>query len=325
MTKPERVAAALKGGAVDRVPVSAWWHDFPREWTAHGLAEAALEAYRKYDWDFMKVNPRFSYCAEPWGVEYTTYPDRLPTIATKAVQSPEDLARITSVDATHPIYAEQIEALRLIADGLGGEAQFIETVFSPLATMSFLTGSTKYVQRLMADHPAELEAALDAITQSSVTLVRAVFDTGASGIFYAAVEWGSSDHISWADYERFGKPYDVRILEAAAGAPLNVLHVCQQRNHLMRSLDYPVAAFNWDVHGDGNPGLAEVLAVTDKAVIGGANRATLLHGSYGDVIAESDAANEATGGRRWIRSPGCSIDPACDEANLFAMQGAVQR
>ena len=37
MTKTKRVLAALRGQDVDRPPVSAWWHDFQREWSAEGL------------------------------------------------------------------------------------------------------------------------------------------------------------------------------------------------------------------------------------------------------------------------------------------------
>jgi hypothetical protein len=55
MSKAERVTAALKGRAVDRRPVSAWWHDYKREWSAADLAEATLEYYRKYGWDYIKV------------------------------------------------------------------------------------------------------------------------------------------------------------------------------------------------------------------------------------------------------------------------------
>ncbi|MFQ5880753.1 MAG: uroporphyrinogen-III decarboxylase, partial [Dehalococcoidia bacterium] len=64
MTKRQRVFAALEGDEVDRVPVSAWGHDFLREWSAEGLALATLDAYRNYDWDFIKVNPRATYYAE---------------------------------------------------------------------------------------------------------------------------------------------------------------------------------------------------------------------------------------------------------------------
>ena len=70
MSKRERTFAALRGDEVDRVPVSAWWHDFPREWSPEGLAEATLEAYRRYDWDFVKVNPRACYYGGDWGAHY---------------------------------------------------------------------------------------------------------------------------------------------------------------------------------------------------------------------------------------------------------------
>jgi hypothetical protein len=45
MNKRERVMAALAGQPVDRVPASFWGHDFLREWTAQGLADAMLESF----------------------------------------------------------------------------------------------------------------------------------------------------------------------------------------------------------------------------------------------------------------------------------------
>src|SRR5438445_4615254 len=94
MSKTERVTAALNGRAADRPPVSAWWHDYKREWSAADLAEATLEYYRKYGWDYIKVNPRFSYYAEDWGATYRRYQDRMPEIDHPAVSSPEDLRRL---------------------------------------------------------------------------------------------------------------------------------------------------------------------------------------------------------------------------------------
>jgi len=58
MNKKERVDAALNGESVDRVPASMWGHDFEREWSPQSLAEAMVENFTRYDWDFMKVNPR---------------------------------------------------------------------------------------------------------------------------------------------------------------------------------------------------------------------------------------------------------------------------
>lgn len=324
MSKQERVTAALKGQAVDRVPVSAWWHDYKREWSAADLASTTLKQYETYGWDYIKVNPRFSYYAEDWGTTYRRYDDRMPEVDHKAVQSAEDLHKLAKLDGTSGVWAEQLEALRLIRDALAGEAPFIQTVFSPLAVLTRITGSTKYVQKLMAEHPDDLDSALAVIEATLTQYAKACLDAGASGIFYAAVEWGTADNISWADYERFGKPYDLRILASVRGAPMNVLHVCRDNNHLEHVLDYPVAAFNWDVRGAGNPTFAEALANTDKVVIGGVRVATLLDAEPPEVSAEAHGARAETANRRFLLAPGCSINPATPPRNLTAMVEAAR-
>src|SRR5256712_13809919 len=98
MTKPERVLAALHGDAVDHVPVSAWWHDFAREWSAADLAETTLEAYRKYDWDFIKVNPRASYFGEAFGANYAQREGRQPDLIEPGISSSEHPRRIERQD-----------------------------------------------------------------------------------------------------------------------------------------------------------------------------------------------------------------------------------
>src|SRR5579885_3361473 len=69
MNKIERVNAAVRGQPVDRVPASVWGHDYLREWTPEGVAQAMLENYHAYDWDYMKFNPRASYHVEDWGAK----------------------------------------------------------------------------------------------------------------------------------------------------------------------------------------------------------------------------------------------------------------
>lgn len=324
MSKQERVNAALKGQAVDHVPVSAWWHDYAREWAADRLAETTLEAYTTNGWDFVKVNPRFSYYAEDWGTTYRRFDDRMPEVDHKAVQSAQELRDLRPIDGTAGAWGEQLAALRLIGKGLKGEAPFIQTVFSPLATLTRITGSTKFVQKLLAEHPDDVDAGLGAIAQTLTAYAKACLDAGASGIFYAGVEWGSADNISWADYERFGKPYDLQILAAVSGAPLNVLHVCRDHNHLEHMLDYPVAAFHWDVHGAGNPTFTEVLANTSKAVAGGVAVSTLMDAEPSDITAEAQRARAETDERRFLLAPGCSINPATRPANLQALAQAAR-
>src|SRR3989304_5962106 len=52
--------------------------------------------------------------------------------------------------------AEQLEALRRIGEGLGGEVSFIQTVFSPLSVVSRMANDRELVRRWMAEAPEAL-------------------------------------------------------------------------------------------------------------------------------------------------------------------------
>ncbi len=327
MTKPERVFAALRGGDVDRVSVSAWGHDFRREWSPEGLAAATLEAYRKYGWDFIKVNPRATYYAEDWGARFrpSGQPDKGPDLVEAAVKSHEDLPSIQPLDITHGSYGEQLAALHIIARELAGEAPFIQTVFSPLAVMSRLTGSTSFVQKLMREHARQLQPSLAAIAETLAAYARACLDAGASGIFFATVEWGSADNISIEDYDRFARPFDLRVLEAVRDASFNAFHVCRDNNHLASLLDYPVHAFQWASRSPTNPSLSDIAGRTGKALMGGIDhQQTILDGSPDDVTAQAREALDASGGRRLLLAPECSIDPQTPPDNIRAMVEAAR-
>ena len=337
LTKRERVFAALSGAEVDRVPVSAWGHDFLREWTAEGLAEATLEAYRRYDWDFIKVNPRASYYVEDWGGRYqpSGRADAPPQTLAVAINSAAELRSLRPLDPSRGAYGEQIAALRLIRDGLasapggsasgGGEAPFVQTVFSPLAVASRLAGGHEPIRRYMEDASQDLEAGLAVIAQTLAAYARACLEAGADGIFFASVDWGSRKHASAEQYNRFGRPFDLQVLEAVRGASFNILHVCRDNNMLTDLLDYPVHAFHWATTGAGNPSLADILSRTDKAVMGGVSHdSTMLSDRPEDVEAEALAAIATTGGRRFLLAPGCSIAPQTPEANLRAMIAAAR-
>lgn len=319
----DRVLAALQGQEVDRVPVSAWWHDFAREWSPQGLAAHTLESYRRYGWDFLKVNPRATYYAEAWGARFRPRPDAAPELIEPLIRSAEDLARIRPLDPEGGPLGEQLAALEIIARDLAGEAPFIQTVFCPLAVVSRMAGSTEAVQRLMREHPSRLLDALEAITSTLAPYARACLARGASGIFLATVEWGSQEVISPEDHDRFSRPFDLRILEGVRGAPFNVLHVCRANNLLEHLLDYPVAAFHWAPHQRANPSLSYIAVRTDRAVMGGVSQdTTLASGSPEAVVAEARAAIRETGGRRFLLAPGCAANPRSPEANLQALAEA---
>jgi uroporphyrinogen decarboxylase len=327
MSKRERVLAALRGDEVDHPPVSFWGHDFLHEWSAAGLAGAMVKSVHAFDYDYLKVNPRATYYAEAWGCTYRppTDPNRQPEPESWVVHEAADLARIRLLDGAGGPFAEQLEALRLIRTALGDDVPCVQTVFSPLSVVARLANDREPMRRWMTDAPDAIHAALAAVTETLAVYSRACLDAGADGIFFATTEWATHDVCTPRQYDTFGRRYDLRVLEAVRGAPMNILHVCRPNNMVDHLLDYPVAAVNWAIHAPQNKSLADVQSLTSKAVMGGVDeRHALLHGSPDDVRGQVREALAATGGRGFLLAPGCSIAPQTPPENLLAAVEAVR-
>ncbi len=329
MNKRERVEAALRGADVDRVPISFWGHSYLDEWRAQSLAEAMLANYHTHEWDYMKVNPRASYHVEDWGAVLDRPTDAFhsPKFLQIPVREPQDWRRLRPLDPEQGVLGEQLAALRLIRDGLRGEAHFVQTIFSPLSIAKYLVGDrTEPVKESMTDHRQALETALDVITRVFTDYCLACLEAGVSGIYFATTGWASRDQLREDEYRTFGLPYDLRVLEAIAGkAPFHVLHNCGDNIHFDLLADYPVSAISWAATLPGNPTLGDGLKRTRKAVMGGVSeKTTLPDGTPEEVAGEVSRAIEQTGGRRVLIGPGCSIPPRTPRANLEAAAAAAR-
>jgi len=326
MRKRERVQAALRGASVDRPPISFWRHFFEKETSAQGLAEAMLGFQRQYDWDFMKVNPRACYHAEPWGCrfQFSGQPYIEPKLVEPAVKTAEDWRKIKPLPPTAGALGEQLEALRLIKEELQGEVPFVETVFTPLSVAGRLVGSDEVMVEHLRQSPERVHEALDAITITFAGFAKACLEVGADGLFFATTGWATYDRLTDEQYAEFGRPYDVRVLQAVESAPLNILHVCRSRNMLWKLVDYQAHAINWATTDPSNPTLGEVWQRSHRAVIGGIDHVgTLRHDTPDAVKALVNAAVEQAGEGLFI-GPGCSISPQTPEANLRAARAAVE-
>jgi uroporphyrinogen decarboxylase len=327
MTRWKRVKAALAGREVDRVPVSFWGHDYAREWTAQTLAEATLDRYRRFGWDLIKVNPRSSYYAEAWGNRYQRPDEPVRSAANTeyVLKTGRELDQIAPRDVQDGPFGEQLEALRLIKQGLNDEAPFIQTVFSPLTVIGRLAGGDLgFVRRQMRERAESLHHALSAVAETLAAYAAACLKAGAAGIFLATVDWGTYDSATEEQYAEFGRPYDLQVLKAVKRADFNVLHVCRRNSMVKSLLDYPVHALNWAPELSGNPGFQDVLAAGNKAIIGGVSVRTAADGAPEDVAAEARQALAETGGRRFLLAPGCSVPPETPEANLRAALDAAE-
>jgi uroporphyrinogen decarboxylase len=326
MTSRERVWAALEGRTVDRPPVSFWGHFYHRESDAAELVEATLESWREYRWDWVKLNPRKHYHVEPWGVRYRYpgVPDVKPRLESWPVHAGGDWASVTPQPPTAGALGEQIEAVRLLRRALPSEVPLLETVFTPLAVLGEMVETPGELRAHLDSHPALVRAALEAVTVTYEPFVRELLRAGADGIYFATVDWASADLLTPAQYRAWARPFDLRVLAAAAGGPFNVLHVCKRRNLLFVFGDYPVAAFSWATTDPTNPTLREALGRLRAAVMGGISQDGALQADGpGAARAEYAAALAETGGRRWLAAPGCSIPPSTPAENLRAVRDAV--
>ena len=323
MDKRERLQAALSGGAVDRPPVALWRHFPVDDQQPEDLAAAVLEFQAQYDFDFVKVTPASSFCLKDWGAqdEWRGNPEGTREYTRRVIQRPEDWAALKVLDPHQGALGDQLRALELIRQGLAGRVPFLQTVFSPLGQARNLVGAERLAVHLRRQ-PAEVQAGLEIITQTALRFVAAAREAGIDGLFYA-VQFASARNLSEAEYRAFGEPYDRRVLAAAEGLWLNVLHLHGEDVMFDLAAGYPVQVINWHDQ-ETPPGLADGQRRFGGAVCGGLRQwETMVRGTPEQVQAEARRALAQTGGRRFILGTGCVTPVTAPRANLRAARQAV--
>jgi uroporphyrinogen decarboxylase len=164
---------------------------------------------------------------------------------------------------------------------------------------------------------------LETITESSVRFIDAARQNGIAGVFLA-LQHATYDLLTEAEYQEFGRPYDLRVLEAAQGLWFNLLHLHGSNVMFDMVSDYPVQAINW--HDQTTPpSLGEAMDRFPGALVGGLRQwETMLRGTPDWVRAEVQSAIEDTGGRRLIVGTGCVTPITAPVGNIRAARGAVE-
>lgn len=307
MNKIERVTSALNGEEVDRPPFSFWYHFGLQHMPARAHAEAEIDFYRAYDLDFLKV--------------MSDYPYPLPA-GLDEINSDEDWRRIEPIAPDNQCWREQLSTLSIINEEIGHEAMFIETIFSTWTTARRLARSGN-LTAARERYPQTLLAAMGAIATSLAGYAREVLERGAAGIFLS-LGAATDDVMTAEEYETWGRPFDLKILEAVRDAPFNVLHIHGKRIHFDSVLDYPVSALNWS-HFATAPSLKEGKKRSGKTVLGGIDEATASHVSAPEISEQVDNAISEVGTRGLIVTPGCSVPTDTREKNLRVVKSSVER
>ena len=321
-SKRRRLEAAIAGEAADRLPVALWRHWPGDDQDAAALAAAHLKWQADYDWDILKVGPASSYSVVDWGVadrwvghiEGTRETTRYP------VTQPGDWEALRAADPGQGMLARQIEALRLVGEGLHGETPFIATVFSPLSMAKHLAGNEVALSHMRQAPPA-FHRGLETLTESIIRFIDAARATGIAGIYYA-VQHAAYPLLSRDEFQIFGRPYDRRVLESAGDLWCNMVHLHGQRVMFDLVADYPAALLNWHDREAGIS-LRDGLQQFPGAASGGVSQWTLHREGPEGMLAEVADAREQTGGRRLVLGTGCVIMTTTPLRNIRALREAA--
>ncbi len=323
MTKRERLMTAIRGGAVDRIPVSLWQHFPNRDRTAEELAEQTVQFQRRYDFDFVKMTPMGLYGVEDWGTVPRYFPGTMkpPVEGTYGVQSDAGWAKVRPLDVTRGRYGQEVSAVRMVRRELGPEVPVLQTIFSPLTTARKLAGDL--VVAGVRENSARLRRALGAITETTVNFARACLEAGADGLFFAT-QCATSDLLTQEEYRIWGRPYDLEVLEAVRGsASIVLLHIHGLNVYFRDLVDYPVDIINWHDRRT-TPSLREARSLTGRCLAGGVDElGTLVNAGLEEVAAQVRDAIAQCEGKGLVVSPGCVVPPDCPEQRYRAVLQAA--
>jgi uroporphyrinogen decarboxylase len=322
----ERLDMIFAGEKPDRYAASFWRHFFHMEHHAEGTAEAMIFFQQKFEWDFMKINPRADYHVEDWGLvqewsndEFTKHSKlKFP------VEKLEDWDNIKQIPITSSVLDEHLHVVSMIRKKSDKELPVLMTLFSPLAVAGRMVSNDNMLAKHIKNNPDTILNVLEEITLTYEAYASELRNAGADGLFYATTQWGTSNLISWEEYEKFGMPYDMRVLKATGDDATNLFHVCSSNNFLKEiiKIDYPVKMYNWDSDDPTNPPLDIGLEmITDKVIVGGCDReGWLLQATPDEIKYKIDELKEKYDPSKLIIGPGCSIPPEVPFDNLQAIK-----
>lgn len=307
MNRKERIDAAIRCEAVDRMPWSVWFHFGLHFRPGSDTGQVHVDFFRHYQPDFLKV--------------MNDYPYPIPSLIGHPMSLDDLKACSEVVKPSADGLGTQLECLDTVLAAVGDDAHVIDTIFDPWVILRQLVGKRR-MQWFQAEHPDELKSALDGIARSMAGYVRAALERGLSGVFYSSGMAGR-DKMTDSEYEEFCMPYDLIVLEASKDAAFNTLHIHGEEVRFNMLKDYPVHALSWAGQRT-TPGMAEARALTDKCLATGLEETVATSVAPHEIREQVRAAAAAMGTTGTIIAPGCAVPPNLPVANIRAIQEAIE-
>lgn len=328
MTGTQRIKALVEGTPIDRTPIGGWYHmplvdrnvtDFTREL----IASTDIN-----HWDFIKIMTNGHFYTEAYGgvIDFSKRYNQWNGVIRKyPIHTISDARTLPVLDIQNPVWQRELQILRTLKEHYQDTLPIVATIFNPLTAVQECAGCLDPVPMLhmMAEDPQALHHALEAMTQTNLIYLDALFAEEIDGIFLAN-QYSMSQLLTDAQYDEFCQPYEKRILEHCKGHTwFNMAHVHGSRNLRMdRYIAYEddlLQALNWESCPVGVPeeevaSIADVRSKTKKILIAGFDQDHDLENADNDREAVKQVlkaryleAKKENGSNRFVFAPGCCL------------------
>lgn len=310
----KRIEALLAGKKLDKPAINLWKHFPPYDENPKELVKKIIQSQERFNWDFVKVTYQGLWSIQDWGSKIK-WPERdcyWPNTCSKvgivtdlSIKKEDDWKKLHVLPMDQGSWADSILAAKETIKRFKGEAPVVVTLFNPLTTAMKMSGDKMLTH--MRQNPDNFKKGLDVITETTVNFVKKLVDIGADGIFFAS-QLGNYDMMSIKEYEEFGRPYDLQILDVVKDKMwFNIMHMHGNAPMFELMEKYPVQALNWhDRLVDIS--LKDGRSMSDKLLIGGVDEFKVLNdANEEELLAHFKDALEQVEDQKVILGPGCCV------------------
>jgi len=324
MNHRQRLEACITGKAVDRPPVALWRHFPVDDQHPETLARSVLNFQLTFDFDFIKVTPASSFCVKDYGVVdlWKGNPEGTRDYVDFPVKHARDWQRLEPLNPAEGQLGNQLRTLQIIIHEIESSTPVIQTIFNPMSQAKNLVGKEQLIVH-MRQHPQELLAGLEILTENTIRFIQNCVPLGIQGIFLA-VQHAQTALLTSNEVEKFILPFDQKIISAAADLWLNVMHLHGKDIYFNLIPKNGFAVVNWHDQ-ETFPTLQAAKSSFPGAVCGGLKQwETLVYGTPATVEKEAKQAIHDTSGERFILGTGCVLPVIAPHSNIQAARQAVE-
>lgn len=317
VNRRERVFNTLAGKPVDRIPTGFWLH-FPEN-MHHG--EAAINAHLDFmkatNTDILKImNENLLYDGE------------------SKILSTADLYKFCRFTRKSKPYIDQMDIIKRIAEQTKGEYPLLMTIHGLIASVFHATGfagnytSMGYGLSIFTrEKPQEMKGVFDMFTESLMELVDCSLESGADGIFYAALG-GETKWFFHDEYMEHVAPFEQKLYRyIKEKTPFDVLHICKSGIDFERFVDLDPTVVNWSIY-QNNLSLTKGAELFPNSVILGGfqdRSGVLVDGTTADIEAHTAKILDEMKGRRFIVGSDCTLPTEIATDRIRSVVDAVEK